>query len=423
MAQTSINLQTVSLSGSEKHNNRTVNVEQTLHYADPELSHKNESWTGQAISDRLNEIENFAEQKGGRKLRSDAKPIREAVVVIEDHHDMGDLKKLAEDIKQEHGIECFQIHIHKDEGRWIDLNGKTKVERKDNKWIDMAGNQVAKPGPESGLTWKPNNHAHMLFDVQHKQSKIVEKKYSKKKGAPVEIRKYDLIGKVRKVMDLDYSKLQTTTARSLGMERGTSKTITKSEHLDPIQFKRQEAEKQRLEAEAIVKELQKEAQFLEQKKNQAEREYSRASEEYQRACDEDSALEGQYLNEKEAIQARAGQCLTESYKDIQAVHRYTEEEISIAVQRLNEQIPKLETNIQLYQEQERKFESAIQQIHRSNEWFKYELLAKRVNDLAREEEGERIKEEEIALKGAMARQGASAAEIHRALERLREQRN
>jgi len=387
MPQTSINIQSVSLSGSEKHNNRTVDVEEVLHYSDPELTHKNESSVGdkdfhQSISSRMQEIKDFAEQEGGRKMRSDAKPIREAVVVIEDRHTMDDLKKLADDIKNEHGLECFQIHIHKDEGVWQDSKGKTQVERKGHKWQDMAGNQVPKPDQNSGLTWKPNLHAHMLFDFQHKESKIVTKKYKKgKKGEKKDIKQdYDVKGSVRKRYDINYSHLQTTTALSLGMERGTSKKLTRAEHLTPIEYKRQQAEKQLLEAEAKTKELQAE-HALEQKKNRA------STDEYYRLRDEVSRLEEETRADEGQAEKNARELIKTCLEDSSAIDRYSEEEINQAIQQLPKSLKRVSdeapNQIESVEREIRAEERAIQELIRSEQSQEIKLLEKSLESFQR----------------------------------------
>jgi cell division protein FtsB len=158
--------------------------------------------------------------KGGRKMRTDANPIKEAVVNLEDHHTMDDLKKLAADIKGKHKIECFQIHIHRDEGRFINAAGETMVTRSEGIWKDRNKNEVENPRADPSLIWKCNNHAHMLFDLQYKEDFEFEKKQHGTK-------KYNLKGKVIRAIDLRFDELQTTVAKSLDMQRGVEKTTAK----------------------------------------------------------------------------------------------------------------------------------------------------------------------------------------------------
>ena len=201
MAKSSIHFQGVAPT-SELHNTREVKLD----YNYPELEKHNESWIGDSIKDRRKQIEDHCKEVSGRKLQKNAMPIREAVVNLNSHHTMDDLKNLAKELKEEKGMDCFQIHIHRDEG-------KSKEDL--------------------------NYHAHMVFDWQNKET-----------------------GTMLRHGKLDMSQTQTLVANSLQMERGELRVNSNRERLAPIEFKRQAREQE-------VEKLQEQVKILEQKKNRA----------------------------------------------------------------------------------------------------------------------------------------------------------
>mgnify|MGYP006896872276 CR=1 FL=1 len=423
MAQTAFHVETVQMTGSEKHNTRSVDVEYSLHHADPELTSKNENWIDCSIHDKLKEVEDFAKQKGGRKLRSDAKPIKEAIVVIEDHHDIDDLKKLANDLNTEHKIDVFQIHIHKDEGVWQDENGKTQIRRKDHKWVDNAGTEVSKPDEKSNLKWKPNLHAHVLFACQHKEDKIIERKYKKNKKTPPVMRKYNLKGTAFTKFDLDYSKMQTTTAISLGMERGTSKEITKREHLTPYEYKAELAEQERREAQARTKELQLECEKLEQKKNTATEANRIASEGYRKASEDYQRIE----DRNKEIEKRGVELLQESFKDHRAMDRYTDEEIESAISNIDrtledyeikvgKKLEKIKSDIRNEENQHKRLEREFDSIEGTDEFALFKSLESQIRKL--EDTGKPKTTSQRA--GEIAEKGGSTKEIFKQVLRKTE---
>jgi flagellar motor protein MotB len=134
---------------------------------------------------------------------------------------MEDLKKLGVVLKEKFGMECFQIHIHKDEGKKDKETGEIKE----------------------------NFHAHMLFDWQDKT-----------KGTMLRLQKIDM------------SKIQTLVADVLSLERGELKTNSNRERLEAVEYKTQQ---ETLKFE----ELQKQNADLEQKKNKVGARIERLAEE------------------------------------------------------------------------------------------------------------------------------------------------
>jgi len=176
--KTSINFKAVK-SDSEAHNFRW----KTFDYIRKELTANNEYWQEQKITDRVAKIEAYCKEKSGRKLQSNAIPIREAVVVIKEDTTMKDLHELSKRLQEELGMRVFQIAIHKDEGHW-------DKESKD---------------------WKPNFHAHLVADWQDLKT-----------------------GKTLKHQSFHYSRMQDIAAECLGMERGTAGSVGR---LEAVEFK------------------------------------------------------------------------------------------------------------------------------------------------------------------------------------------
>lgn len=198
MAATSINIQPIK-GGSEQHNRR----EKELDYIRPELSHLNESWEADSIANRLATIKENYKKSTGQNMQQKATPIREGVIVIQKDTTMQQLQEFARKAEEKFGIKAIQIHIHKDEGY------------------------------KNGKTWKPNLHAHIVFDWTMPN------------------------GKSCKLSRQDMAELQTMCAVSLRMERGKS---SERKHLDAIQYKN-EAESKRIQI------LSEEAKKVEAKKS------------------------------------------------------------------------------------------------------------------------------------------------------------
>lgn len=186
--QTSINVQPVK-GGSEQHNKRTKGLD----YVRKDLSHLNQYWESDTQANRLANIKALYQSKTGQKMQAKATPIREGVVVIQDSTTMADLHRLADAYRDRLGIEVFQIAIHRDEGH------------------------------KGSKEWKPNLHAHLVFDwTDHSTGKSV--KLNRQKMA----------------------EMQTITAEVLGMERGKS---SEKKHLTAQQYKAA-SETERAEKEA-----------------------------------------------------------------------------------------------------------------------------------------------------------------------------
>ena len=219
MAQTSIHLCPCKAS-SEIHNKR----EKELDYVRPELSPNNEWWSGVESLGRLrSEISALVKEKTGRKMQAKAEPLREGVVVIQEGTTMGQLQELGSKFKERFGVTLVQIAIHRDEGHWVDSEG-----------VSTGTKPTQQPKP--GDIWKPNLHAHLVFDWYNHDS-----------------------GKSIKTSKLDAVDMQTICAEVLGMERGVS---SERKHMEAAEYK----------AKARIKELEDEERKAKEKKAAAEKE-------------------------------------------------------------------------------------------------------------------------------------------------------
>lgn len=181
MSKTSIHIEPCNIGSSEQHNQRRKNLD----YVRPELSKLNESWVGVAdLPAHLERLRTLVKNKTGRAMQKKATPIREGVIVIRQDTTIEQLKGLADAIEQRWGIKTLQIYTHKDEGH-----------------TDSEG------------AWKPNLHAHIVFDwVNHDTGKSI------------------------KLSKQDMAEMQTMVADCLQMVRGESSDI---KHLGAIQYKNQ----------------------------------------------------------------------------------------------------------------------------------------------------------------------------------------
>ena len=177
MTQTSIHI-TAAKASSEAHNLR----EKFLDYVKPELSPKNEFFSVCSISERLQEVKDLCKQLTGRKMQDKATPIREGVIVIDEHTTMKQIQDFGKACEAKWGIKLIQAYIHRDEGA-KDKNGE----------------------------WKSNLHAHVIFDwVDHNTGKSV------------------------KMNKQDMCEMQTLLADVLQLERGVTSDV---KHLNAVQYK------------------------------------------------------------------------------------------------------------------------------------------------------------------------------------------
>lgn len=216
MSKTSIHIEPCKIGSSEQHNQRLKHLD----YVRPDLSHQNERWVGVAdLPAHLDNLQTLVKDKTGRSMQAKATPIREGVIVIKQDTTIAQLRCLADAIEQRWGIKTLQIYTHKDEGH-----------------------------TDSDGSWKPNLHAHIVFDwVNHDTGKSI------------------------KLSKQDMAEMQTMVADCLEMVRGESSDI---KHLGAIQYKTQ-AEEQRLRT--LKEKTMKEEQAREQAQAKAKEVEQKAS--------------------------------------------------------------------------------------------------------------------------------------------------
>ena len=207
-AKASDHVKPCNIEQSERHNRRDAEYIASLNprilYVRTDLSPNNESYVvpdmkGVSLQQHYNAIKAMVKQKTGRamqekkvmvtgkngkqKERNGSSPIRESVVNIKPDTTMNDLLKYTEKVHERWGIRAIQIHIHKDEGHY--------------------------ENPDDPSTWKPNLHAHIIWDWMNHET-----------------------GKSYKLGKKDMEELQDMAAETLDMERGKKKAETGLEHLE-----------------------------------------------------------------------------------------------------------------------------------------------------------------------------------------------
>ena len=236
---TSVHIKPCNIGQSEAHNQRTkvyldhINADKL--YIRKDLIKLNQSWAsnvqgGMTLQQYYDAIGRMVKKKTGRTMQTKERervnkktgkvmkiagctPLREGVVVCKADTTMEQLQHFAYLCRQRFGITAIQIHIHRDEGHYLD--------------------------PDDISTWKPNYHAHIIWDWMNHET-----------------------GKSYKLNNEDISLMQDMAAEALEMERGVSKLETGKQHLERNDYI---VAKQRQELEETKKQMEKLAMEYEQK--------------------------------------------------------------------------------------------------------------------------------------------------------------
>ncbi len=278
MAQkTSINIKPCNLGSSSPHNKRSAeylaNIRKEKFYIRTDLMERNEIWVSSqlgdtSLTDYYNQIATMVKEKTGRAMQTKDRervnkktgkvtivrgstPLKEGVVVIKEDTTMEQLHKFCKVCNERWGVTALQVFIHRDEGHY--------------------------GIPGDNTTWKPNLHAHIVWDWMNHET-----------------------GKSCKLDEKAMSEMQTVLAECLEMERGISKEITGKEHLERTDFilakQKQEAERVKVEKEAALatkEEAEKERQAIEGE--------NKAKEQYRQSLDTEIAdKERQLKDERKA---------------------------------------------------------------------------------------------------------------------------
>ena len=243
--KSSIHIKPCKVTSSGPHNRRTPeymrNIGESRIYVIPELSSDNEQWINPDFGNpdlqtHYDNVKQMVKEKTGRAMQEKERerkgkngkiikvagcsPIREGVLLIRPETTLADVREFGEECQRRWGITPLQIFLHKDEGHW--LGGKPDAEDKESFQV-------------GGKWFKPNYHAHIVFDWMNHEN-----------------------GKSRKLNDEDMAAMQTLASDILMMERGQSKNVTGKEHLERNDFiiEKQKAELQRIDAAKRHKEQQ-----------------------------------------------------------------------------------------------------------------------------------------------------------------------
>ena len=243
--KSSIHIKPCKVTSSGPHNWRTPeymrNIGESRIYVVSELSSDNEQWINPDFGNpdlqtHYDNIKRMVKEKTGRAMQEKERerkgkngkiikvagcsPIREGVLLIRPETTLADVREFGEECQRCWGITPLQIFLHKDEGHW--LGGKPDAEDKESFQV-------------GGKWFKPNYHAHIVFDWMNHET-----------------------GKSRKLNDEDMAAMQTLASDILMMERGQSKNVTGKEHLERNDFiiEKQKAELQRIDAAKRHKEQQ-----------------------------------------------------------------------------------------------------------------------------------------------------------------------
>ena len=212
IAKASEHIKPCNIAQCERHNRRDEDYIKSLYparlYIRLELTHNNECYvapgmegvtlqhhydylkalvkekTGRAMQEK--DVE-YKDKNGKTRVRKGSSPIRKGVVNIKPDTEMDDLLNYVNQVHEKWGIRAIQIHMHRDEGHY--------------------------ENPDDKSTWKPNLHAHIIWDWIDHQT-----------------------GKSFKLKAEDMSQIQDMVAETLEMERGKRKEETGAVHLERADF-------------------------------------------------------------------------------------------------------------------------------------------------------------------------------------------
>lgn len=193
---TAARMEACKLSSSEIHNMRM----KSLDYVRDDLTRLNESRVLERISDRMRGIRELYLKTFGQRMQPSAQPLQEVVLIIDDGTTMDEVVRFGELCREAYGITPIQYHIHRDEGHYEDKAGR------------------------SG--WRPNLHAHIVFDVicyEHRMERKIKKSHGKAvkddRGRNVYIER-DTFCNTFKFNKQHLSLMQDLAAAATGMKRG-----------------------------------------------------------------------------------------------------------------------------------------------------------------------------------------------------------
>lgn len=235
MVKTSIHIKPCNIGQSEAHNKRTkeylAHINADKLYIREDLTSWNHSWIaeqqqGLSLQQYYDNIGKMVKEKTGRAMQTKERekvnkktgkitkiagctPLREGVIVCKEDTTMEQLERFASLCQERFGITALQIHLHHDEGHYTI--------------------------PDDNISWKPNYHAHIIWDWMNHDT-----------------------GKSYKLNSEDISEMQDLLAQALDMERGESKMLTGAQHLERNDYIVAKQKREMEEAKAEAMQLDKE---------------------------------------------------------------------------------------------------------------------------------------------------------------------
>lgn len=172
-------------------------------------------------------------------------------MVCDERTTLADVIRYCEECKRRWGITAIQIYLHKDEGHY-----------------------EVKDGAE---TWKPNYHAHIIWDWMNHDT-----------------------GKSYKLGREDMSAMQDIVTEYLDMERGTSKLVTNSEHLERNDFILAKQQREMKKAQGEKAKAEQELAIIDKQKQEREAESAHLDNTIKEKREQLDKEKGSYLLDKTA---------------------------------------------------------------------------------------------------------------------------
>ena len=285
MTTSSIHFKRVDPFFCEKHNSRKTEKQPT-YLLDKNLQKSNDFVTLADITVLHNEQ---LEIRKTNRCRGKAPELRdscwEAVINLEEHHTLADVKQVADFIHKEYHLTPISIAIHRDEG-YVDSDGQVKY----------------------------NYHAHIPF-------------YTVSEGKSV----------MRTISRKQLSEMQTEVADLLGMQRGqinsTAKRLEQSEYrrLAKVKQELERAEQKQKQAEAVLSQVQPVLQKSVEEKKQLNSTAKRLQNKVLTLKAQKAIVEAERKRWKEAHDFVA-----DEYRKLQALNKsmFTKEQLNAELQKL-----------------------------------------------------------------------------------------
>ena len=344
----SVHVKPCNTAQSERHNRRDPDYIKSLDpgklYVRLELSKNNSSYVapgmeGVTLKQHLESIKVMVKKKTGRAMqendvkytdkngkehtRKGCSPIRESVVNIKKDTTLDNVLEYARKVEARWGIKAIQIFLHKDEGYY--------------------------ENPADKKTWKPNYHAHIVWDWMDHET-----------------------GKSFKLNADDMSAMQDMVAEALDMERGRKKSETGLDHLERNDFilQKQEKEKKRLEEEK--RKAQSDKDKAENKAKDAKEQAQKANEEKEQAEKDAQKAKAQALMAV-AIKNKAEQKAEDAKAELSRIESMTDEK-QTEIDKLDQRIGNKQELVEKLQKEASKQRQEIFSLEGSKDWKDHALI-------------------------------------------------